>query len=426
MSTSRTFQAMLNQYLPNELLAEELIKRDYILQKVEKDDSWKGGDIIVPFRGANASSVAMGSLTASTDVAESTLVRGVLSGYIEAWGTMIFHHTDLIQHDGKIPETTFLRILPDEVDIFMDFMKQVVSTQLLSGGAIANITDVSGIASGIIGVSKIDRFQIGQKVDLNDDATIGLNQYYVIAINVNPASTLVAGTMGTVTLSATRGGSAASLASYGLTHSPKVFTVGASVTAFNNFRNVFLSSANGGSSSVHGQTKTAYPILQAVNVDGSAAGLAISATNILDKIFDAYTQVRQRAKGNANTVLMSYKHLGSVMKLIETQKGAFKVSVNSTSASIYGWTEIEVTSVKGTLTIVGILEADDDVIFFVDWSSMKFMSNGFFRKRVNPDGREYFEVRNTTGYDYLVDILCFGDMMFPKPGQNGVVFGISY
>jgi len=50
MSTTRTFQDMLNEYLPNRLLKEELIKRDYILSTIDKDDSWKGGKLIVPFK----------------------------------------------------------------------------------------------------------------------------------------------------------------------------------------------------------------------------------------------------------------------------------------------------------------------------------------------------------------------------------------
>ena len=44
MSTARSFQSMLNEYLPNKLLKEELIKRDYILTNVKKDDNWKGGN----------------------------------------------------------------------------------------------------------------------------------------------------------------------------------------------------------------------------------------------------------------------------------------------------------------------------------------------------------------------------------------------
>ena len=64
---------------------------------------------------------------------------------------------------------------------------------------------------------------------------------------------------------------------------------------------------------MYGVSKLAYPYLQAVNIDGSA----ITATNILKKIFDGYVEVRTKAKGTANEILMSYKHLGSIMKIIE-------------------------------------------------------------------------------------------------------------
>ena len=45
MGTNRNFQAMLNEYLSIDLMKEELIKRDYLLQKVERDDGWKSGTI---------------------------------------------------------------------------------------------------------------------------------------------------------------------------------------------------------------------------------------------------------------------------------------------------------------------------------------------------------------------------------------------
>jgi hypothetical protein len=48
MATNRDFQAMLNQYLPLRLLEQEFLKRDYLMQKVDQDSSWKGGDLIVP------------------------------------------------------------------------------------------------------------------------------------------------------------------------------------------------------------------------------------------------------------------------------------------------------------------------------------------------------------------------------------------
>ena len=73
--TTRTFQSMLNEYLPNRLLKEELIKRDYILTNIEKDNNWYGGKLIVPFKSSGASSVRMGQLTAQNDIAEDLYVR---------------------------------------------------------------------------------------------------------------------------------------------------------------------------------------------------------------------------------------------------------------------------------------------------------------------------------------------------------------
>ncbi len=151
MATTRSFQAMLNQYLPNELLREELVKRDWILQNVERDDSWKGGDLVVPFRGAR---VAFGSLTASTDIAQDNYVRGTISGgYPEVWGSMLFNHKDIIEHD-KISEQNFLKLLPDTVEDFMDWMKQCVSLSFLNGPAFGAIASGAGGVGGTMTVNR--------------------------------------------------------------------------------------------------------------------------------------------------------------------------------------------------------------------------------------------------------------------------------
>ena len=55
MATLRTFQDMLNEYLPNRMIQEEYIKRDWVLSNVEVDNGWTGSKIIVPFKGAHAS-----------------------------------------------------------------------------------------------------------------------------------------------------------------------------------------------------------------------------------------------------------------------------------------------------------------------------------------------------------------------------------
>jgi hypothetical protein len=420
MATIRSFSDMLNEYLPNDLLKEEIIKRDYLLNKVEKDNNWLGGTLVVPFEGAKASSIKFGSLTASNDIAEYNYQRGQITTQPEVWGTLKFNERDLMEH-GAISEQNFLKILPGQIDDFMQLMKETVSVNMLGAANFASLT-VDGTAGGVAEVDHVERFVIGQKVTLVDGDTAQAD-YYVIAVDLN------GGTLkrGSVTLSASRGGAAANISAYTVAQSAKFYhdgvLVGGVVTnRFTSLRDSLLSAANGGTASLYGKTKVTFPYLQAVNVDGSA----VTATNIVEAIFDAYTRVRSVGRGNADTVLMSYKHLGSVMKIIETQKGGFKVSANQTKANQYGWTEIDITTVKGKLTVVGIQEADDDVIMLLDWSALKFYSNGFFKKRKAPDGKEYFEERNSSGYVYIVDMCLFGDLVLQAPSRCGIIHSISY
>lgn len=416
MSTSRSFQAMLNEFLNEDLLKTEYLKRDYIMSKVQKVDDWKGGAYIVPFEGAFATSVSFGSLTDAAEISEYQYVRGQVNYYKEQWGSLKFNDKDLVEHDGKIKESTFLRILPNQINQFMNYMKMVASIQIGTGPHMATATD-DGTVGGVLEVDRIDRFQLKQKVFVDDNNSSPVAGF-VQAINVNASTIQIDTTLA--------GGTPVDLTGYTVAQAAKVYHSGAQPgvgLGFGSIRDALLSAANGGSASLHGQTKLAYPYLQAVNVPGSD----VNETNILEKIFDAYTAVRMKAVGSADTILMSYKHLGSVMKLIETQKGGFKVTPTATNASLYGWTEIEVTSVKGNLKIVGIQEWDDDVIAFIDWSAMKFASNGMFRKRKNPgNGNEFYEIRSTSGYVYIVDIALFGELIVTAPNRCGIMHGISY
>jgi hypothetical protein len=417
MATTREFNDMLNEYLTNDLLMEELVKRDYFLQKIAKDEDWKGGDVIVPFRGAQASSVKFGSLTASNDIAQSKYVRGKIEDYREVWGSLIFNETDLQQHDGKITESTFLKILPDEIDTFMDYFKEVTSFQLAAGPHFATVTDATDAATGIMIVDRIDRFVLRMKVTL-DDSNSDPADYYVIGVNVNTNA---------VTLSATRDGSAADVSAYSVAQAAKFYYDGVwdgtNSISFVSIKNALLSATNGGGTTLHGQTKTAYPYLQAVNISGSS----ISATNIVDELFDAYVDVRIKARGKASTFVMSYKNWASCMRSQQIEKGAYSV-VGAPKKSEFGWQEMTIASTKNgeTLDIAGVQEMPDDVIFVIDWNSMKFLSNGGFKKRVSPDGRMYHELRNTTGYQYIVDTCLFGELQHTKPGNNGIIHSISY
>lgn len=414
--TQRSFQEMINDYLPNELLKEELVKRDYVLSKIEKDEGWSGqGDLIVPFKGAGASSVAFGSLTASNDIAEDKYVRGKVTKQKEVWGSMIFNHRDLMEHE-TISVKNFLKILPNAVEDFMDYLKNVVSVNLLNGAHFAKTTAVAVLADGVVAVDRPDRLVIGQKVQaVCTDASVMTGYVKSIDMNTHKAVLVTA-----------RGGSTLvdfSVAGKDLASGAKLYNDGAKDNAFASLRDAFLSLANGGSATLYGQTKTDYPYLQAINVLGSD----ITAANIMLKIFDALTTIRQFGKGNPSEVVMSYKNLGSCIKAIESSKGAFNVKPGSQSASQYGWTELEVGSVtKGGLKLIGVQEADDDIIMFIDWRALKFHSNGFFRKRRSPDGIEYFEIRATTGYQYVIDVCLFGELVVNRPSYCGILHSIAY
>ena len=412
MATNRSFQAMLNEFLPNELLKEEFVKRDYLLSKVEKQNDWLGGNLVVPFKAAGASSVAFGSLSASNDIAEDTHIRGGVSGHKEVWGSLIFNHRDLMEHE-QISEQNFLKILPGTIEDFMDYMKNVVSVNLLNGAHFAKLT-ATGDASGNITVDRPDRFMIGQKIIVDDDDSAPVTGY-VLSINMNTK---------VVNAVTTRGGATpVDFSAYTVAQNAKVYNDGAQSNSFSSLRGALLSAANGGDSTLYGVTKTLYPYLQAINVDGSG----VTATNIMQKIFDGLTTIRQLGKGNPSDVIMSYKNFASCLKVIEASKGAYNVVPGSQRASQYGWTEIEIGSVtKGALKLVAVQEADDDVIMFLDWRALKFYSNGFFRKRMSPDGIEYFEIRNTSGYQYIVDMCLFGELVVNRPSYCGIMYGISY
>jgi len=143
MATTRSFNSMLNEYLPYELLREETIKRNYLLTQIGKDDSWRGGNLVVPFKGGHASSFRYGALTASNNVSEDQFVRGNVANYKEIWGTMKFNARDLAEHNGgmgsavsgQVSEQSFVRILPDTLD---DFLEQFGFAMMLDVHSIAS------------------------------------------------------------------------------------------------------------------------------------------------------------------------------------------------------------------------------------------------------------------------------------------------
>lgn len=422
MSTNRTFNNMINDFLPLSLLEKEIKKRDYFLQKVEKDNTWvgasssnginaNGGALVVPFVGQAASSFQFGSLAASNDIAEDATVRGMIQTQPEMWGSMLFNHRDLMEH-GKISERNFLKILPDRVESFLRNMKAQVSTSLING-AITKSTAGSTSATGVIVVDRVDRLHLKQKVLVGTTSPTTLTGY-IQALDINT---------GSITLHTTRaGGTPLDFSANAAPAGSKINLPGEISEGFTALKNALLPAANGGSATLYGVTKTAYPFTQAIYIDGSG----VNAANIIEKLFHGYTRTRILGGGAPTDILVSLRNLSLIMAVIEASKGAFNVVPGSQKASQYGWTEVMIGSVTNmALKFVGIREMDDDIAMFIDWAAMKFYTNGFVQRRKSPDGLEYYEERNTTGYVYIIDHCLFGDLVVYQPSWCGIMGGIA-
>lgn len=420
MTTLALFDDMLNDHLDYDLLMEEVSERNWLIKNCQKNQKWRNGPLIVPFRGARGSSFSQGSLTAENDVADYVYVRGQVDEYKETWGTLKFNAKDLHQHvpegarkKGLVNKDSFLRILPDQIEDFVDGMKDMVSTMLLNGGHFATLTSDATANDGTIVVDRVERFELNQKVIVDDDNSSAITGY-VRTINVNTSTIVLydARTSGAVLdFSGTNMSTA---------QNAKVYIPGAedSTAAFTSLRSQLLSAANGGSSNLFGQSKLAYPYLQSINVSGAS----VSATNILDEIFDGWTTILKLGKGHADRVVMSFKHLGSVFKLLEAGSGGFRHV--ETKANPYGYTEVTVGSVKGNLKLVGVQEMDDDVMYYLDMSAFKLHSNGFFERHIDANGNGFYIRRATTGYVYLVDIRFYGELVLHAPSRCGVMYSI--
>lgn len=408
MATNATFNDMLKKYMPYSLLQERMERRNYFWSQVAKKTGWKGGGMQVPFEGAEASSLSFGALTAAADIHEHTEVLGEITTQPELWGSMKFNEKDLDRH-GDL-ETSYLELSPNKVKQFIDRMSERVSICLLNDGAIAKVTaDHASNASGVLSLDHPERFTIGELVSI-DDGNSSPVAGYVRTIDMDNK---------TVTFyDARTSGSAVNLSAYTLAQSAKVYLVAGTTAGFTSLSSQLLSSANGGGSTLFGATKTAYPFLQGQNFSGAT----FTATNILEGIFDYFYDTMALGKGNPTEVICSFKNFKNAIKTPELNR---TYEAGDKGAG-YGFQSLNLIGNSGSLKLTGVRDMPDDKIYIMDWSAMKFHGDKFFERKRHLDGNEYFLVRATTGYEYLVDVKFYGDLVVHNPSHCGVIHSISY
>lgn len=426
MSLTSNFNNLLNEYLGVDLLMYEVKRQDFVMSKATMDPKATGGSVIVPFEGQYASSMEFGALTADTDIADFKYVRGSLAPTVEATGTLQFHDKDLRQHTGaRINEDSFLKILPGQIQGFVDKYKCAISVNALNGPHFAKAT-VSGTAGGVLEVDRPERFTKDQKVVIDDDNSAPLTAY-VINIDIN------GGTLGfgAVTFSATRGGAAVDISAYTTGQNAKVYHPGAQSSSYTSIKSQLLSLANGGSTNLFGVLKTDWVHLQATQHNGST----MSASNFLTKLFSFAARTQGLARGGAKEIVMNYNNLGIVLALMENgggtnpgvpYKGAFNVIPGSTKNSPFGWKTVTIGSPQGDeLTLTGVLDMDTDWIWINGgWDNVVFYTNGGIQRLQSPEGIQYFTKRGTTGLVYILDHVMQGDIAVLAPYKHGIVHSI--
>ena len=426
-STNQTFDGLLKRYTPHNLFVEALKRLNYFWEKIAKDENWFGGPYDVPFESGEASALRFGKLTAADDITETQAEVGTITSYKELYGSMVFNHKDLDFDDLK---GSFLKILPDKLNQFMKRMSERVSQTCLNGAHICQLANpaISGVVdpadtTGVCYMEKGIRLRIGQGIQLYDGTDTlpsASTQYYVkyidrgaVAGYPHIAKVTLADDIALANLSdlSTDG------AAYNSSNNFKAYERGGRDSAFTSLASILLSAANGGDATVYGKTKASFPYLQAQQYDGSD----IDETTIMDELCDAFNQVEELSSGSPTEILMSFKHFNTISKL---NRDNIRFTVSDKKIGI-GFKSVQLDGIEGNMRITALRDMDDDKMFIMDWSALKFAGKHFFKK-MDYNGKMFYQVRAETGVTNIVDIKLYGDLVCTAPCNLGVIFGISY
>jgi len=414
MALDQSFSAMLKNYRPVNILKDEVKKRDYMFRTIKKDPNWKGGRYQIPVNTAVASSVKFGALTAEASIAEAKATMAYETEYLEIAQSLIFSQRDLASSDSY--EGSFIKVMMDTLEPAALYYKEVISHSLLLGSKIDSLTaNGDALGTGVASVNFPERFEIDQLVVFrNDDPAAA--EFYVIAVDLNAKS---------ITVSATRGGSAASIAAYTTAKSSAIHfdgtvntSTGALQNSMNNLRDSLLSSANGGSANLHNVAKASYKQWQAHNEDLSGA----SAETLIEELFKMWVIASRKGRGNPSEILISFDNFQFIVNSLETNR---RFSVSDLKAG-YGFQSVKITGPSGALVVTALREMDNDIAPVVDWASFRLAGMKFFEPIKSPkNGDQVFEVRNTDGYKYIMDVAFYGNLVMYHPSYNGIGCKIS-
>jgi hypothetical protein len=397
---------MLKRYMKEKMFEVGFADKSYIWKNIEKNLTWAGGVYEVPVQKQGFTSVGMGVLPGTTDIAEANFAVGTISGHKEMIMSAIFNEADLTKHNYS--EQTYLDKLPGMIDGLTTVGVEQMEAAFLRGSGVVSYATANGAVGGTITVANPEYFQPGMKVEVLDNDTAAPAACYVTAVDINT---------GILTIQTLRsGGANVDLSLYTTAQNARVRMVGSGTEAFLDLKSALLPAAvTGGSDSIYGLTKASYLPLQAKRKDGSA----FTASTILKDLLKEFYQVKKLGRGNQTEIWVSLGVFANAAANLETAR-QFMVK---DKAAGYGFNSITLVGNEGEIKLVGLKNAEDSVAHFVDWSGLKFAGLPIKKKMYGEAGQEYFTVRNTTGIQFVSDIALRGDFVI-EPQKMAIVHSI--
>lgn len=405
-TVTESFNDLLKTYQPPELFMEEVKKRNFFIDKVKKDETYVGGTYTMPVESAGMGSVAWGALTSDTDISEGDQQVGSFTSADlgQCFHTMLFNESDLRRHDSL--KKSYLKLLPNKLSSAVKDFSEEISLSFFGDGSKATLT--SNGSNGSCVVDHPERFKIGEKIYV-DDGDSSPVAGYITAININTKTLTVK--------DARSSGSSVNLASYTTAQTAKVYSPGQQTYGPKTLQSMLLSAANSGDSTYAGLTKASFPILQAVNIDGSG----FTAETLLDDLVDGFWQIHDLGKGSLNKdMIIPLSWFRFISGNLENNK---RYSVTDKKVA-YGMTSVTILGLDGQCTITGVRDKSVGSAFVLDWETLTLVGNSFFRRIKDANGNEFYVKRATTGWTNVVDTVFEAFLLCPTLSHNGIIHSI--
>lgn len=408
MSTSSTpnLNEMLREYAPHSLITDIFKKDNFVFNQFEMDKSWKNGaSYQIPWELADgASDMEMGQLVADSELNDLGIYKkAVLTEQPELWAALKFNEKDLTRY-GDLKQS-FLKIFPEKVESLVDRMKMNVACIILRGGAIATAT-AAGTNAGVLKVDKPQFLALGQRVLVKDDNSSVVA--YVKQINMNTKDVLFHNG---------RGSSSTAVDLSGISVGGKVAIVGSDTETFSSIQDYLLPASLGGKDTIHGVSKISSPLLQPQVLDGSA----ITASNVLDKLYDHYFEIKELGKVKKGDMWVPY----NVFKHAAKKAQESKRYMEGGKEAGHGFSRIKLIGPDGEMTLTGLADMPSNMIYMPDAADFKFVGDTFFDRKRQLNGDEFHTVRKQSGYEYIVDICARFEFVAKKLNSSAVIHSIN-